>query len=64
MGYKSVPILTIYRSFNLVKGMVTDYLHCVLLGVTKMLTELWFLKNTEQKSIILEIRLFTQFMHF
>ena len=35
MGYKGVPILTIYEPFNLVKVMVTDYLHCVLLGVTK-----------------------------
>ena len=41
MGYKGVPILAIHPPFNLVKGIVTDYLHCVLLGVSKMLLKLW-----------------------
>ena len=41
MGYKGVPILAIHPPFNLVKGIVADYLHCVLLGVSKMLLKLW-----------------------
>jgi len=42
LGYKGVPILAIHPPFNIVNGVVTDYLHCVLLGVTKSLIELWF----------------------
>ena len=42
MGYKGVPILAIHPPFNIVNGVVTDYLHCVLLGVTKSLIESWF----------------------
>ena len=41
------------------KGVVVDYLHCVLLGVVKMLMEFWFSKSPKQtilhwsKSIII-----------
>lgn len=37
-----MPITAVHRPFHLVNGVVTDYLHCILLGVTKMLTEFWF----------------------
>ena len=29
-------------NYNIVQGNVIDYMHCVLLGVTKMLLQLWF----------------------
>ena len=35
------PILGWHPNFDVVKGMVTDYLHCVLLGVTKTLLNSW-----------------------
>ena len=30
--------------FDIIKGIAVDYMHCVLLGVTKMLMTLWFNK--------------------
>lgn len=41
MGYKRFPVLAGHQPFHAVKGMVTDYMHCVLLGVTKTLLKLW-----------------------
>ena len=41
MGYKGFPVLAGHQPFHAVKGMVTDYMHCVLLGVTKTLLKLW-----------------------
>ena len=35
MGYEGVPIFVLYPPFHLVRGVVVDYLHCVLLGVVK-----------------------------
>lgn len=49
LGYKGVPILAIHPPFNVVKGVVTDHLHCVLLGVTKSLIESWFGKSNHGK---------------
>ena len=56
MGYKGVPILAIYKPFNLVTGMVVDYMHCILLGVTKRLTESWIQKKNWEGITIFEIR--------
>ena len=44
-GYKGVPIFALHPPFHLVSGFATDYLHCILLGVTKMLLEFWFDKD-------------------
>ena len=33
--------LSCLRSFDLVNGMSPDYMHCALLGVTKVLLKLW-----------------------
>lgn len=41
LGYKGFPILCWHPNFDVVKGMVTDYLHCVMLGVTKALLNSW-----------------------
>ena len=48
LGYKGFPILALHPPFHLVNGITTDYLHCVLLGVTKMLIEYWFQKNSRK----------------
>ena len=48
MGYRGFPILALHRPFHLVDGVVVDYLHCVLLGVVKMVMELWF--NTTNRN--------------
>lgn len=41
-GFKGLSGLTELKGFPLVKGMVPDYMHCVLLGVTKLLLSKWF----------------------
>ena len=37
-----MPVLAIHPPFHLVKGMVTDYMHNVMLGVAKALMVFWF----------------------
>lgn len=39
--FKYRPILGKHKSFNLVVGVATDYMHCVLLGITKYFLSLW-----------------------
>ncbi len=41
MGYKGFPVLASHQPFHVVKGVVVDYLHCVLLGVVKTLLNIW-----------------------
>ena len=33
LGYKGFPVMASHPPFDAVSGMVTDYMHCVLLGV-------------------------------
>lgn len=49
MGFKGVPVLAVHPPFNIVKGVVADYLHCVLIGVAKSTMELWFNKTNRRK---------------
>lgn len=37
--------LEIVPEFDMIKGMSVDYMHCVLLGVTRVLLRLWFTKS-------------------
>ena len=57
-GYKGVPILAACSNFDLVKGMVCDYMHCVMLGVTKMLMELWFQAKHRQRPFSIRNKVF------
>ena len=41
-GVKGPSWLSVVPDYNVIKGNVVDYMHCVLLGVTKMLLKLWF----------------------
>lgn len=42
LGVKGPSWLSTIPSFDMVDGMSADYMHCVLLGVTRMLLRLWF----------------------
>ena len=48
MGYKGCPVLALHSGFD-INGMVTDYLHCVLLGVSKTLLTLWLDSSNADK---------------
>lgn len=41
-GVKGFSVLHDLKGFNIIKGVAVDYMHCVLLGVAKMLLHLWF----------------------
>ena len=41
-GIKGPSWLSVVPGYNVVEGDTVDYMHCVLLGVTKMLLKLWF----------------------
>lgn len=42
LGINGPSVLLLLKSFDIVNGFVVDYMHCVLLGVTRQLTKLWF----------------------
>lgn len=42
LGVKGPSWLSTVPTFDLVKGMSCDYMHCVLLGVCRLLIRLWF----------------------
>ena len=39
---KGKSVLQILPSFDVVKGVPVDYMHCVLLGLVRKLLSLWF----------------------
>jgi hypothetical protein len=41
-GFKGLSGLTFLQDFDLVDGVVPDYMHCVLLGIVKKLLSKWF----------------------
>lgn len=41
-GVKGPSWLSVIPNYNVIQGNVIDYMHCVLLGITKMLLKLWF----------------------
>ena len=41
-GVKGPSWLSVIPNYDVIQGNVIDYMHCVLLGVTKMLLKLWF----------------------
>lgn len=44
-GVKGYSWFMFIPGFDIIKGVAVDYMHCVLLGVTKMLMMLWFDKT-------------------
>lgn len=49
MGIKGPSWLLFFPGFNIVTGIAIDYMHGVLLGVQKLLLELWFLPKHNKK---------------
>jgi len=47
-GVKGYSPLQLLPSFDVIRCVPVDYMHCVLLGVTKKLVTLWF--NTKYSS--------------
>ncbi|KAK6478319.1 hypothetical protein HHUSO_G20613, partial [Huso huso] len=41
-GVKGPSLLSVIPSFDLIDNFVPDYMHCVLLGVTRQMAKLWF----------------------
>lgn len=52
MGVKGISFLMSFPKFDLIKG--TDYMHCVLLGVVKMILGLWI--DSDHKNEQLSLR--------
>lgn len=49
-GVKGASALMLLPDFDLIRGTSIDYMHCVLLGVTKNLMTLWFDPSHKNKS--------------
>lgn len=41
-GLIDIPSMFLFKNFDLTNGFVIDYMHNIVLGVTKLLIELWF----------------------
>lgn len=49
MGIKGPSLLSLLPQFDIVRGMVPDYMHCICLGVVRQIAKLWFEpKNHEE----------------
>jgi len=48
-GFKGISGLAILESYDIVKGTVPDYMHGILLGITKSLLNKWFSPSQSQK---------------
>jgi len=42
MGIKGPSLLSLLPRFDVIRGMVPDYMHCVCLGVARQMATLWF----------------------
>lgn len=49
-GVKGPSWLSVIPSFDLVEGVSVDYMHCVLLGVCRLLLRLWIQSTNHQNS--------------
>lgn len=52
-GYKGCSALVALRGFDIVKGVVPEYMHGVLLGICKIVFSLWFDSTNSKKSFYL-----------
>lgn len=41
-GLKNIPPMTLFKRFDLTNSFVIDYMHNIVLGITKLLIDLWF----------------------
>ena len=56
MGIKGVNVFMALEDFDLTIGIVVDYMHCILLGVTKTMMELWFLPKNNKKNCFIGLQ--------
>ena len=42
LGVKGVSLLSLLPGFNIIDGLVPDYMHCVILGAARQIVYLWF----------------------
>ena len=49
-GVKNATVLALHKPFDICRGMVIDVLHCLFLGVSLKLLNLWFSKDTRMES--------------
>lgn len=55
-GIKGPSIILFMPKFDVICGFVVDYMHCVLLGVVKHLTGLWFDSNNHRQPWYIGLR--------
>ena len=48
-GVKGYSPLHLLPSFDVIKGIPVDYMHCVLIGVVKNMVKLWFNSTNHRK---------------
>lgn len=46
LGVKGPSILNLLNNFNIISGFITDYMHCVCLGIARQFTMLWCVNST------------------
>lgn len=44
-GFKGIPSMILFKEFDLIDGFVTDWMHGSLLGIIKLLLDIWFGKR-------------------
>ena len=50
LGFKGTSSMCLLDNFCVTTGIVPDYMHCVLLGVTKTLLQKWFSPSQSKKT--------------
>ncbi|XP_069102496.1 uncharacterized protein [Argopecten irradians] len=49
-GVKGISMLSVFPTFSLIRGTTIDYMHCVLLGIMKMMIGLWINQDHRQEA--------------
>ena len=49
LGIKGPSWLSMFPEYNILAGNTVDYMHCILLGVTRMILKLWFDREHSQQ---------------
>ncbi|CAL1281899.1 unnamed protein product [Larinioides sclopetarius] len=49
LGVKGPRILNSLNNFNIISGFITDYMHCVCLGIVRQFTMLWLVNSSSHE---------------
>lgn len=52
-GIKGPSFLLLHKSFDCIQGVTIDYMHCVCLGICRLLSKLWFLPTNSSRTFSL-----------